>query len=172
MADANFKNAGYAFIIQANTEEKQTSVKKTYAPVAFGSKTFSPSQSKMSLYANEFLTKNLSFMEYSHILWGSTKPVIVLTDNKSVTQFFHTKIIHPALWNACDFVLQFNSTIAHVPGRMNTAKDFLFRLELNPKEMVRNLIRDDIRISPVQFPIQSTNVAEEERFYFFPDEEK
>ena len=77
----------------------------------------------MSIHAKEFLAIYFAFMEYSHILWGSTKPVIVLTDNKSVTRFFQTKIIPPALWNACDFVLQFNFTIAHVPGRMNTAAD-------------------------------------------------
>ena len=49
MPDA--KNAGYALMIEENADEKLTSVKKTYTPVAFGSKTFSPSHNKMSLYA-------------------------------------------------------------------------------------------------------------------------
>ena len=110
-------------------------------------------------------------MEYSHILWGSTKPVIVLTDNKSGTRFFQTKIIPPALWNACDFVLQFNFTIAHVPGRMNTAADFLSRLDLDPKEKVQLLIRDDIQTTPIEVHIQSSNVAEEEQFYFLPEDD-
>ena len=171
MTDANFKNAGYALMIEENADEKLTSVKKTYAPVAFGSKTFSPSQIKMSIYAKEFLAIYFAFMEYSHILWGSTKPVIVLTDNKSVTRFFQTKIIPPALWNACDFVLQFNFTIAHVPGRMNTAADFLSRLDLDPKEKVQLLIRDDIQTTPIEVHIQSSNVAEEEQFYFLPDDD-
>ena len=90
MTDANFKNAGYALMIEENADEKLTSVKKTYAPVAFGSKTFSPSQIKMSIYAKKFLAIYFAFMEHSHILWGSTKPVIVLTHNKSVTRFFQT----------------------------------------------------------------------------------
>ena len=171
MTDANFKNAGYALMIEENADEKLTSVKKTYAPVAFGSKTFSPSQIKMSIYAKEFLAINFAFMEYSHILWGSTKPVIVLTDNKSVTRFFQTKIIPPALWNACDFVLQFNFTIAHVPGRMNTAADFLSRLDLDPKEKIQLLIRDDIQTTPIEVHIQSSNVAEEEQFYFLPEDD-
>ena len=171
MTDANFKNAGYALMIEENADEKLTSVKKTYAPVAFGSKTFSPSQIKMSIYAKEFLAIYFAFMEYSHILWGSTKPVIVLTDNKSVTRFFQTKIRPPALWNACDFVLQFNFTIAHVPGRMNTAADFLSRLDLDPKEKVQLLIRDDIQTAPIEVHIQSSNVAEEEQFYFLPDDD-
>ena len=171
MTDANFKNAGYALMIEENADEKLTSVKKTYAPVAFGSKTFSPSQIKMSIYAKEFLAIYFAFMEYSHILWGSTKPVIVLTDNKSITRFFQTKIIPPALWNACDFVLQFNFTIVHVPGRMNTAADLLSRLDLDPKEKVQLLIRDDIQTTPIEVHIQSSNVAEEEQFYFLPEDE-
>ena len=119
-------------LIEENPEEKISSVRKTYAPVAFGSKMFSPSQIKMSIYAKEFLAIYFAFMEYSHILWESTKPVVVLTDNKSVTRFFQTKIIPPALWNACNFVLQFHFTIAHVPGKMNTAADFLSLLDLHP----------------------------------------
>ena len=171
MTDANFKNARYALMIEENGDEKLTSVKKTYAPVAFGSKTFSLSQIKMSIYAKEFLAIYFAFMEYSHILWGSTKPVIVLTDNKSVTRFFQTKIIPPALWNACDFVLQFNFTIAHVPGRMNTAADFLSRLDLDPKEKAQLLIRDDIQTTPIEVHIQSSNVAEEEQFYFLSEDD-
>ena len=171
MTDANFKNAGYAFMIEENADEKLTSVKKTYAPVAFGSKTFSPSQIKMSIYAKEFLAIYFAFMEYSHILWGSTKPVIVLADNNSAIRFFQTKIIPPALWNACDFVLQFNFTIAHVPGRMNTAADFLSRLDLDPKEKVQPLIRDDIQTTPIEVHIQSSNVAEEEQFYFLTEDD-
>ena len=171
MTDANFENAGYALMIEENADEKLTSVKKTYAPVAFGSKTFSPSQIKMSIYAKEFLAIYFAFMEYSHILWGSTKPVTVLTDNKSVTRFFQTKTIPPALWNACDFVLQFNFTIAHVPGRMNTAADFLSRLDLDPKEKIQLLIRDDIQTTPIEVHIQSSNVAEEEQFYFLPEDD-
>ena len=49
-------------------------------------------------------------------LWGSTLPVIVLTDNKSITRFFQTKIIPPTLWNVCEYVLQYNFVIAHIPN--------------------------------------------------------
>ena len=119
---------------EEDPEQKITSTKKTYAPVAFGSKTFSPSQLKLSIYAKEFLAIYFAFMEYSHILWGSTKPTIVLTDNK---------------WNACDFVLQFRFKIAHVPGRMNTEADFLSRLDISPKEKVPQ-IKEDIQTTPIQ----------------------
>ena len=35
-------------------------------------------------------------------------------------------MIPPPLWNACDFVLQINSKIAHIPGKMNTVADFFY----------------------------------------------
>ena len=171
MTDANFKNAGYALMTEEDPEQKITSTKKTYASVAFGSKTFSPSQLKMSIYAEEFLAIYFAFMEYSHILWGSTKPIIVLTENKSVTRFFQTKIIPPSLWNAGDFVLQFHFKIAHVPGRMNTAADFLSRLDISPKEKVLLQIREDIQTTRIQVNIQSSDIHEEAQFYFLPEDD-
>ena len=86
---------------------------------------------------------------------------------KSVTRFFQTKIIPPSLWNACDFVLQYNFKIAHVPGRMNTAADFLSRLDISPREKVLLQIREDIQTTPIQVNIQSSNIHEEDQFYFF-----
>ena len=112
MTDASFRSAGYALMIEDNPDQKRQSKRKTYDPVAFGSKIFSPAQLKMSIYSEKTSAKNMALLEFAHILWEATKPTIVLTDSKSVTHFFQTKAIPPALWNACDFVLQFfqNST--------------------------------------------------------------
>ena len=41
---------------------------------------------------------------WTYIL-GDIKPAIIMTDSKSVTGFFQSKMIPPPLWNACDFVL-------------------------------------------------------------------
>ena len=125
MTGASFQAVGYAVLIVDDPNQKYTSTRKTYAPIAYGSKTYSPSQIKMSICAKEFLAIYMAFKEFGHIIWGATKPVIIMTDSKSVTRFFQTKIIPPPLWNACNFVLQFNFTIAHIPGKMNTAADFL-----------------------------------------------
>ena len=59
-----------------------------------------------------------------------------MTDSKSVTRFFQTKNTPPRFWKACDFVLQFNFTVAHILGKMNTAADFLSRLEKDPNEKI------------------------------------
>ena len=112
MTDASFTAAGYAILTEDDPSLKFTSVKKSYAPIAYGSKTFIPSQLKMSIYAKEFLAIYYAFKEFGHIFWWTPKPAIILTDNKSVTRFFQTKIIPPPLWNACEFVIQFNFTIA------------------------------------------------------------
>ena len=114
MIDASFQAAGYAILIEDDPHQKYTSTRKTYAPITYGSKTYSPSQIKTSIYAKEFSAIYMAFKEFGHIFWGATKPVIIMTDSKSVTRFFQTKMIPPPLWNACDFVLQFNLTIAHM----------------------------------------------------------
>ena len=57
-----------------------------------------------------------------------------MTDNKSVNRFFQTKTLPPPLWNAPDFLLQFNFTIAHIPGKMNTISSILSHLEMDPNE--------------------------------------
>ena len=86
----------------------------------------------------------MALKEFGHIFWGVTRPVIIMTDSKSVTRFFPTKLIRPPLWNACDFVLQFIFTIAHIPEKMNTAAGLLSRLETDPNEKIILKIREDI----------------------------
>ena len=108
----------------------------------------------------------MAFHEFAHILWEATKPTFVLTDNKSVTRFFQTKAIPPALWNECDYVLQFNFKIAHIDGSVNTAADFLSRLELRVTEKIRLKIREDIHTTPIEVTTSSSDVADEEQFFF------
>ena len=166
MTDASFTAAGYALLTEDDPNQKFTSVKKSYAPIAYGSKTFIPSQLKMSIYAKEFLAIYYAFKEFGHIFWGTPKPVIILTDNKSVTRFFQTKIKPPPLWNACDFVIQFNFTIAHIPGKNNTAADYLSRMEMDPTEKLVLKIRADVETQPIEVNVQSAGVSEEEQIFF------
>ena len=166
MTDASFRSAGYALMIEDNPDQKIQSKRKTYAPVAFGSKIFSPAQLKMSIYSKEFLAIFTAFLEFSHILWEATQPTIVLTDNKSVTRFFQTKAIPPALWIACDYVLQFNFKLADIARSVNTAADFLSRLELKVTEKIRLKIREDIHITPFEVTTSSSDAADEDQFFF------
>ena len=132
MTDASFGAAGYAVLIEDD-------------PVAYGSKTFTPAQIKKSIYAKEFLAIYFAFKEFGHIFWGAPKPVIILIDNKAVTRFFQTKIIPPALWNACDYVIQFNFVIAHIPG---------------------------VQTLPIEINVQSAGVSQEEQIFYTNDDDE
>ena len=166
MTDASFRSAGYALMIEDNPVQKIQSKRKTYAPVAIGSKIFPPAQLRMSIYSKEFLAIYMAFLEFAHILWETPKPTIVITDNKSVTRFFQTKAIPPSLWNACDYVLQFNFETAHIAGSVNTAADFLSRLELKVTEKIHLKIREDVQTTPIEVSTSSSDVADEEQFFF------
>ena len=67
MTDPNFFAAVYAVLIEDDTLEKYTSTRKAFAPLAYGSKTFSPAQLKSSIYAKEFLAIFFAFKEFGQI---------------------------------------------------------------------------------------------------------
>ena len=166
MTDASSRSAGYALMIEDNPDQKIQSKRKTYAPVAFGSKGFSPAQLKMSIYSKEFLAIYMAFLEFAHILWETSKPTIVLKHNKSVIRFFQTKAIPTSLWNACDYVLQFNFKIAHIAGSVNTAADFFSRLELKVTEKIHLKIREDVQTTPIEVSTSFSDVADAKQLFF------
>ena len=163
ITDTSFRRAVYAFMIEDNPDQKIQSRRKTYAPVAFGSKVFSPAQLKMSIYSKEVLAIYMAIFEFLHILWEATKQTIVLTDNKTLTRIFQTKAIPPSLWNACDYVLQFNFKIAHIAGSVNTAADFFSRLELKFTGKIHLKIREDVPTTPIEVTTSSSDVVDENR---------
>ena len=63
MSDASFTAAGYAIMIEDDPNQKLLSKRKTYAPIAFGSKTFNPTLTKTSIYAKEFPSIYFAFVE-------------------------------------------------------------------------------------------------------------
>ena len=128
---------------------------------------FSPLHNlKCPYLQKKFLAIYMAFIEFAHILWEATKSTIGLTDNKSVTRFFQTKAIPPALWKACDYLLQFNFKIEHNAGSVNTAAEFFSRLELKVTEKIRLKIREDIQTTPAEVTTSSSDVADEEQFFF------
>ena len=89
-----------------------------------------------------------------------------MTDSKSVTGSFQTKMIPPPLWNACDFVLQFNFTLAHIPGTKNAAADFSSCLQMDPDEKINLKIREYIPTQLKKVDIDSKGIALEEPIFF------
>ena len=104
MTDVSFGAVGYAVLTEDDPYQKFTSLRKSNAPVSYGSKTFTPAQIKMSIYAEGVLAIYFTFKEFEDFFWGAPNPVIILTNNKAVTQFLQTKIVPSAPWNVCDYV--------------------------------------------------------------------
>ena len=73
MTDASIRTARYALMIQDNPDQKIQSgfsvKRKTYAPVAFGSKIFSPAQLKMSINSKNFWQSIWNFLSL-HTFYG------------------------------------------------------------------------------------------------------
>ena len=62
--------------------------------------------------------------------------------------------------------MQFNFKIAHIAGSVNTAADFLSRLELRVTEKIRLKIRENIQATPIEVTTSSSDVADEEQVFF------
>ena len=67
MIDASFQAAGYAVLIDDDPNQRYTSTRKNYALIAYCSKTYSPSQIKMYIYAKDFLAIYTAFKEFGNI---------------------------------------------------------------------------------------------------------
>ena len=63
------------------------------------------------------------------------------------------------------------STIAHIPGKNNTAADYLSCLEISPKKLILR-IREDIPTTPIELHIQSAPVSEEEQIFYPEDDDE
>ena len=63
-------------------------------------------------------------------------------------------------------MLQFNFKIARNPGSVNTAADFLCRLELKVTEKIRLKIRENIQTTPIEVTTSSAEVADEKQTLF------
>ena len=99
LCDASFHGTGFVLMIEDYLIDQKSKTKKTYAPVSFGSRLFTTTQLKFSVYYKEFLALYFALDHFAHFILGATKPVLVLTENRSLTQFFQSKSIHPSLWN-------------------------------------------------------------------------
>ena len=62
--------------------------------------------------------------------------------------------------------MQFNFKLPHIAGSVNNAADFLSRLERKVTEKIRLKIREDIRTTPFEVTTSSSDVADEEKFFF------
>ena len=157
LCDTSYHGAGFVLMAEDYVNETGKKEKKTYAPVSFGSHLFNATQLKFSIYYKEFLALYYALDYFSHYIWGSSKQVIILTDNKSLTQFFQSKVIPPSLWNCLDRILAFNIVITHIPGRANYAADFLSRMENNKSATMSLKLTDRIPVREIEIDTEAQN---------------
>ena len=163
--DASYHGAGFVLMVEDYVNETGKKEKKTYAPVSFGSHLFNATQLKFSIYYKEFLALYYALDYFSRYIWGSGKQVILqqkpyqtnLTDNKSLTQFFQSKVIPPSLWNCLDRILAFNIVIAHIPGRANYAADFLSRMENDKTATISLKLTARIPVREIEIDTEAQN---------------
>ena len=153
--DASYHSSGFVLMIEDYVKNEKGEDVKSYAPVSFGSKVFKTAQLKMPIYCKEFLSFCFALETFSHFIWGSEKPVLILTDNKSLTRFCQAKTIPPSLWSYVDRVTTFNIVVAHIPGKANAAADFLSRLQPNSNETVEFKLTDRIPVREVEIDIRA-----------------
>ena len=150
LTDASVYAEGYVLMIEDYITDQAGKTYKTYVPVSSGSKIFTPTYLKLSIYAKEFLAADLAFDNFAHILWCSTKPVLVLTDNHSLTGFFQAKTIPSSLWTYVDHVLNFNFVLGHIPGKANAAAEYLSRIHVQPHTKLELRFNSQIPVKNVQ----------------------
>ena len=166
LCDASYHGTGFVLMVEDYVKNEKNEEVKTYTPVSFGSRLFNTAQLKFSIYYREFLALYFALDHFSHYIWGSAKPVIVLTDNRSLTQFFQAKTIPPSVWNFLDRVLSFN-IIAHILGTANYAANFLSRMQTDPSASLSLKLTDKIPVreiyidSTAQIPDASLNLIAE-----------
>ena len=155
LCDASFHGTGFVLMIEDYLIDQKGKTKKTYAPVSFGLRLFTTTQLKFSVYYKEFLALDFVLDHFAHFIWGATKPILVLTANRSLTQFFQSKSIHPSLWNCLDRVLSFNILLAHIPGKANSAADFLPHMQTDPNLTLQIKLTDHVPVREIEIETEA-----------------
>ena len=135
--------------------DQKGQTKKIYAPVSFGLRLFTTTKLKFSVYYKKFLALYFALDHFAHFIWGATKLVLLSTDNRSLTKSFQSKSIHPSLWNCLDRVLNFNILLAHIPGKANSAADFLSRMQTDPKLTLPIKLTDRLPVREIEIETQA-----------------
>ena len=146
MFDTNEHAAGYVHLIEDYTDEEAGET-NNFAPIALGSKRFTTGHISLAMYAKQISAIQLALDDFGPILWGTKKPIMVITDNKTLTSFFQAENIQPSFWIFCDQMLQFKFVLADVAGVQNPAADYLSHLQSTPEYRKHSKLTDSTPVS-------------------------
>ena len=134
-------------MVEGYVTGKQSKENRFYAPGSFGSQIFT-AQLKFSLYYKIFLALYYS-IHFFHYIWALSHPVVVLTDNRSLTHFFQLNTIPPSLCNFLDRVLSFNIALAHIPDKIYYSADFLSRIQTDKGASLSLKLTDKVPVRDI-----------------------
>ena len=97
LCNASYHGTGFVLMVEDYFKDNVSGEKKTYAAVSIGSRLLAGPQFKLSVYFKEFLAFYFAFDHFANYIWVNTKPVIILTANRNLTQFFLAKLMPPTL---------------------------------------------------------------------------
>ena len=97
LCNAGYHGTGFVLMVEDYVKENNSGEMKTYAPVSFGSRWLASPQFKFSVYYKAFLALYFALDHFPKYIWVTTIPVIILTDNRSLKQFFLAKSMPPPL---------------------------------------------------------------------------
>ena len=159
LCDACFHGSGFVLMIEDYLIDQKGKAKKIYAPVSFGLRPFTARQLKFSVYFGEFLALYFTLDHFALFLWGATEPVLVLTDNRRLTQCFsvekHSFIFMEVLGQSFDILL------AHIPGKADPAADFFSRMQTDPNLTLQIKLTDHVPLREIgiQTEAKAPNVS-------------
>ena len=100
----------------------------------------------------------------AQFMWNS-KPTIVLTDKKLVTNFFQKNSLPSWLWNPFNHVLQLQFKIVYNAALFRTPAYFLSRLKIIVTEKIPLKVREDIRTTSFEVTKSPSDVTKGEYFF-------
>lgn len=96
-------------------------------PVAYFSKKMSPAECNYEIYDKELLAIVKAFEEWRPELAGTSDPVKVLSDHRSLEYFMSTKQLNRRQARWSEYLNEFNFQIQYRPGKQGTKPDALTR---------------------------------------------
>jgi hypothetical protein len=96
-------------------------------PVAFLSKSLSPTEKNYDIFDKELLAIIRAFKEWRHLLEGSDTPIQVLTDHRNLEHFSGMKPLNHCQIRWVNFLVDYNFIIKYWLGIQNKKADLLSR---------------------------------------------
>ena len=112
MTDASFTAAGYATLTEGDPNLKVfQKILRFFCIWIMYSITTQDFHKREGIFS-----PILRLQRVSTKVLGKPQPITIFTDKSLVTRFFQTKAL-PALWNACDYVVNFNCIVTQHLGK-------------------------------------------------------